>query len=168
MAVGEAHNIDIEILRSYYLSDNVLITRHAADRCRQRGIISQDIRAAVMNGEVIEDYPDDFPFPSCLILGCTDDDKAIHVCMSNEGSGAKIITAYVPSAEKWQPDLKTRKEVSGFDGVYVIIENVPCRKCEVCGEEFFTSSVMEKVDEIITSLKNIASKIFIVDYKAAA
>ena len=57
---------------------------------------------------------------------------------------------------------------SGFDGVYVIVENVPCRKCEVCGEEFFTLSVMEKLDEIITRLKSIASKIFIVDYKAAA
>ena len=87
-----------------------MITQHAAERCRQRGILSDDIKSVVMNGEVIEDYPDDFPFPSCLILGYTDSGKAVHICMSDEGSGSRIITAYFPSPEKWQSNLKTRKE----------------------------------------------------------
>ncbi len=89
-----------------------MITQHAAERCRERGILSSDIESAVMNGEIIEYYPDDFPFPSCLILGRTNDNKIIHVCMSDEGSGARIITAYFPSMDKWQPDFKTRKAVN--------------------------------------------------------
>ena len=51
---------------------------------------------------------------------------------------------------------------------YVIIENVPCYKCTQCGEEVFSASVMEKIDEIIDKVRNVASKIFIMDYANAA
>ena len=57
---------------------------------------------------------------------------------------------------------------SDIGSCYVIIENVPCRKCKQCGEEFFTASVMKKIDEILAKLKNVSSKIFIVSYKEAA
>ena len=30
------------------------------------------------------------------------------------------------------------------------IENVPCKKCDQCGEEFFTVSVMKKIDVILS------------------
>lgn len=51
---------------------------------------------------------------------------------------------------------------------YVIIENVPCRKCEQCGEVVYSSSVMERIDEILGRLEKVASKIFIMDYATAA
>ena len=51
---------------------------------------------------------------------------------------------------------------------YVIIENVPCYKCEQCGEVFYSALVMEKIDEILESIKPIISKIFIMDYEKAA
>ena len=55
-----------------------------------------------------------------------------------------------------------------LNNCYVIIENVPCMKCEQCGEEFFTMSVLEKIDDILERLEKIASKIFIMDYATAA
>lgn len=57
---------------------------------------------------------------------------------------------------------------SDAGGFYVIIENVPCRKCMKCGEVFFSASVMARIDKIIASVSSIASKIFIVDYQKAA
>lgn len=51
---------------------------------------------------------------------------------------------------------------------YVILENVPCMKCEQCGEEYFSASVLEKIDNILERLEKIASKIFIMDYATAA
>lgn len=104
--------IKIETLQEYYKNDIVFITNHAAERCRERGIFSKDIRNAIMTGEIIEEYLNNFPFPSCLVCGNTILGKIIHVCMSNEGSSSKIITAYFPSLDKWEIDLKTRKEVS--------------------------------------------------------
>lgn len=51
---------------------------------------------------------------------------------------------------------------------YIIIENVPCKKCEQCGEVVYSASVLEKIDEILDKVENIASKIFIMDYSSAA
>ncbi len=102
--------IDIDHLRKHYQDDVVFITEQAAERSRQRGILSKDIRNAVENGEIIEQYPDDFPFPSCLILGKDLAGNCIHVCMSEEGTASRIITAYRPDPEKWSDDFRTRKE----------------------------------------------------------
>ena len=102
--------IDIIDLRKYYESDNVLISDHAAIRFRQWGLKVKDSRCAVNNGEIIEQYPEDFPFPSCLVLGKTTDEKFIHVVMSDEGKMSRIITAYYPDPEKWDSQFKVRKE----------------------------------------------------------
>lgn len=102
--------IEIQVLREYYQHDKVFATEHAADRFRQRKIRAKDIRNAVATGEIIEQYPEDFPFPSCLILGKTTDNRWIHVVMSDEGSSSRIITAYFPDIEKWSEDLKTGKD----------------------------------------------------------
>ena len=63
-----------------------------------------------MTGEIIEQYPGDFPFPSCLVFGYSVENKIIHVVISEEGESGRIITAYTPSTEKFECDLKTRKE----------------------------------------------------------
>lgn len=57
---------------------------------------------------------------------------------------------------------------SQLNNCYVIIENVPCMKCEQCEEDFFTMSVLEKIDAILEQLEKIYSKIFIMDYASAA
>ncbi|WP_044975723.1 DUF4258 domain-containing protein [Ruminococcus sp. HUN007] len=102
--------IDIEKLRIYDEEDNIYVTEHASERFRQRGIKIKDIRVAIHNGEIIEQYPEDYPFPSCLIYGNDSNDNPIHVCMSDEGTSSRIITAYHPDLKNWNEDLKTRKE----------------------------------------------------------
>ena len=50
-----------------------------------------------MHGEIIENYPDDFPHPSCLIYGYTINDRSvIHVVVSCNGENIGIINAYFP------------------------------------------------------------------------
>ncbi len=102
--------IDIEILKKYYLDDMVLVSEHAAMRFKQRGLKVKDIRNTVNSGEIIEQYLDDYPFSSCLIIGKSVDGKWIHVVMSDEDGMSRIITAYYPDPDKWSKDLKTRKE----------------------------------------------------------
>ena len=102
--------IDIDDLRSYYECEAVVITVHAQERLRQGGIKIKDIKNCIMTGEIIEQYPDDFPFPSCLIFGYATNDKVLHVVASDEGSESRIITAYFPDNIKFEDDLKTRRE----------------------------------------------------------
>lgn len=102
--------IDIKTLQSYYEQDKVFMTQHSSERCRMRGIKKKELFHAVISGEIIEQYPEDYPFPSCLIFGYTEDNRIIHVVMSDEGNSSRIITVYYPSDSKWESDYKTRKE----------------------------------------------------------
>ncbi len=101
--------IKIEVLREYYIKDKVLISEHAAYRFKQRNIKAKEVRYAVNNGEIIEQYPEDYPFPSCLILGKTSEGKPLHIVMSDEGTMSRVITVYYPDKDKWTDDFRARK-----------------------------------------------------------
>ena len=47
----------------------IIFSQHAVQRIFERGIQTNDIKAVIESGEIIADYPEDFPFPSYLILG---------------------------------------------------------------------------------------------------
>lgn len=101
--------IDINIIRRYYENDMILFSGHALERFRQRGITLSDVKSGIMTGEIIEQYPDDFPFPSCLICGFDANGALIHIVASDEGTVSRIITAYYPDTNKFKDDLKTRR-----------------------------------------------------------
>jgi Domain of unknown function (DUF4258) len=42
---------------------------HAIQRMYQRSISEEEVRIVIKTGETIEDYSDDFPYPSRLVLG---------------------------------------------------------------------------------------------------
>lgn len=89
--------------------DAMVLTQHSRKRFAERGISIDDILFVFKTGEIIEQYPDDMPFPSCLILGYSGE-RALHVVASIDDELVYIITAYAPSPEKWAVDWKTRKE----------------------------------------------------------
>ena len=101
--------IEIEKLRKYFSEDKIFATAHAAERFRQRKINIKDIRNAINSGEIIEQYPNDYPYPSCLILGENLRGEKIHAVLSDEGTSSRIITAYFPDVEKWSSDFKNRR-----------------------------------------------------------
>lgn len=83
---------------------------HAAKRLEQRGISISDIINGIKNGEIIEEYPDDYPYPSCLILGISISHQYLHIVAGSDYETIWIITAYYPDPIKWTDDFKTRKE----------------------------------------------------------
>lgn len=102
--------LTIDVLRKICSIENLEITMHAAKRLEQRGITIKDITSCILSGEIIEQYPTDYPFPSCLILGLSVNRQYIHVVVGSDLETLWIITAYLPDSQKWEPDLKTRKE----------------------------------------------------------
>ena len=53
----------------YNTSDsNIKWAKHCLERMQERDISIMDVESCLQTGEIIEDYPDDFPHPSCLIL----------------------------------------------------------------------------------------------------
>lgn len=102
--------INIEQLRTLNKANHIAITEHARLRLVERGISVNDIIQCIDTGEIIKQYEDDKPFPSCLILGTAIDGKYIHVVASHDSEWIYLITAYHPDADVWEPDFKNRKE----------------------------------------------------------
>ena len=99
----------IEDFRKINRSENIIISLHGQLRLNERNISIDDVMNAIDQGEIIEQYPEDFPLPSCLLLGISIKGTYIHVVVSLN-NGKNLITAYIPGADKWESDLKTRKE----------------------------------------------------------
>ena len=88
------------------------MTEHALKRAIERSIsLERDLVPALLNGEIIEEYPDDYPYKSYLILGATAAQKYIHVVCAIAEDVLWIITEYFPDKKEWEDDLKTRKKV---------------------------------------------------------
>lgn len=95
---------DIESYRRASALGQITISQHAAKRMIERGIKLAQARKAIAAGEIIEDYPDAFPSPCCLISG-----DGLHVVAALNDGILCIITAYRPDPERWEADLKTRR-----------------------------------------------------------
>ena len=101
--------LDIEDIRSLCKDDTIKATQHFTDRLFKHGIEYDNVIHAIMNGEIIEQYPEDYPYPSGLILGYDVKAKPLHVVAGVSNDAVYLITAYYPSVDKWETDYKTRK-----------------------------------------------------------
>ena len=76
----------------------------------ERGISEIDVRDVLENGQSIETYPNELPFPSRLMLGhCAG--RPIHVLASDDPSekATVIITVYEPDPGRWDATFKHRR-----------------------------------------------------------
>lgn len=102
--------LEILELRKLCIPENIEITLHAAKRLEQRNISINDVISCILTGEIIEQYPPDYPYPSCLVLGISLKNTILHVVAGTDLNTLWIITAYYPDKNKWSSDFKTRKE----------------------------------------------------------
>jgi hypothetical protein len=102
-----------EKCRSCFESEKVYYTRHAKLEMEKEEfgkIFDQEVFEAVSNGEVIEEYPEDKPYPSVLIYGKANSNRPLHlVCAYNDADDLIIVvTVYEPDPNLWI-DFKERK-----------------------------------------------------------
>lgn len=102
--------LKIEIIREYILKKKVDWTKHCLNRLQQRNIKISEVKTAINNGKIIEYYYDDFPYPSCLILGYNINNRLLHVVCGMSEDTIHMITAYYPDITKWKEDLETRRK----------------------------------------------------------
>ena len=99
--------MDILEIRQTFLAGNYYLTRHARARMEEKNISEYDVIQAVLNGEIIEEYPEHYQGPCCLIYGTSSNEEPIHVVAST-GSPAWVITVYEPDPREWV-DSRTRR-----------------------------------------------------------
>lgn len=101
--------ITIKQLKALNNAENIAITEHARSRLYERNITIDDIINGINTGEVIKQYEDDKPLPSCLILGFSINAEYIHIVVSCDTNFIYLITAYFPNPDIWENDFKIRK-----------------------------------------------------------
>ena len=101
----------LRFIREHLQNDQYRLTKHATVVRLYRGITIAELKRALLHGEIIERYPDDQPYPSCLVLGWLASGDPIHiVCSRGEVEPAlRIVTVYEPDDDRWESDYETRK-----------------------------------------------------------
>jgi len=104
-------NLNIDIIKQMVTSGKIRWTNHIIVRLLQRNIQQEDIENALLNGEIIEEYENDYPYPSCLVYGISLNGKILHIVVGVNETELWIITAYYPDNIKWEDDFKKRRVI---------------------------------------------------------
>lgn len=102
--------LSIEHIRALFNNGKSIWTIHVARKLQERGIFQEDISNAINNGIIIEQYPNDYPHPSCLIFGKDLNNNPLHIVVGSDGKTLYLVTAYLPDSEHFENDFTTRKE----------------------------------------------------------
>ena len=104
--------MDIETIRERIRAGNYLIKSHAVQHAVKEGFDRQHMLETILNGKIIEDYPDDQRALICSSR-MTVENTVIYlhvVCEYADPVYVELITAYIPDEQRWQnPPYKRRK-----------------------------------------------------------
>lgn len=83
--------------------NRIRITDHADEETQADRLSFDEVFFSVFQGEIIEDYSNDKPYPSCLIYGNSFEGKPIHSVWAYniDNQWAVLITVYRPDPKRW-------------------------------------------------------------------
>lgn len=95
-------NLKLDWIRACIHEETYLYSRHG-DRERQAdGLSLTEIEEALLEGRILEAYPDTGRGPSCLVAGFTQAGKPVHVVCGRMGERLVIVTVYIPTPPKFK------------------------------------------------------------------
>lgn len=54
------------------------------------------------------------------------------------------------------------------NGCIIVIKNVPCTECPICGETYFSDEVSAKIEKMVENAKKMMQEVSVIDYNKAA
>ena len=95
-------------VRQQVRTDNFVIGPHAEKERHEEvpSIRISEMREAIQQGTVLENYPDDTRGPSCLIYGETLNGRPLHIVCTSVKPVVFFITVYEPRYPKWLTPIK--------------------------------------------------------------
>ena len=104
---GGGRGMLIDKIKEQILLNNYIITFHAHRRMDERGISTEDLVNLILDGSIIEDYPDSRPCPSALIAGRAGW-RYCHAVVALCENHLRIITVYWPEDGEWKDNMTRR------------------------------------------------------------
>lgn len=171
----------IEKIRHCLRADRFLFSKHARDEmeAEEYGEIKEhEVYQALLDGKIIEEYPEDEPYPSYLVYGRTTARRPLHILCAYSGDDdlVVIVTVYQPDPKKWidfeshevipsgEENMKciicrgsdiVKKSVEEemrveTDILLIPIEVLVCRNC---GERYYDRKTMQALEEVRSQLR---------------
>jgi len=158
----------------------VRITDHADEEAQNDRLSYEEIFFSVFRGEIIENYPDDKPYPSCLVYGHTSTDRPVHSvwAYNEETRWAGSVYSGIPTRSCEVDKLARKEEMlmrkkKPFDkcpicggvleekevekllkgGVHTAIMKVRAEVCLHCGERLYSQEVVRRFEEVRRKLE---------------
>ena len=50
----------------------------------------------------------------------------------------------------------------------IVVKNVPCFECQICGEITFSDEVSKRLEELVNAAKSVLQEISVIDYSKVA
>ena len=90
--------------------NSLVFSDHAISQMFKRNISVDEVIGIIENNEVINEYPNDKPYPSFLLLGFVKS-RAIHIVLGKniKENWCIVITAYEPTLDIWENDFKRKR-----------------------------------------------------------
>jgi hypothetical protein len=99
--------MELSKIKEKIKANEYIFSQHAENERRNDHLEISDVESAILNGEILENYPDTGRGASCLILGYSGKELIHVVCGWNKYQWVVIITVYIPQQPKWI-DERTR------------------------------------------------------------
>lgn len=113
MAFGGISIDWVRLVRECFTQDAVLYTGHARREMLTEEfgpIADEEIGEAMESSELLEEYLDDTPYPSCLLLGVTIAGRPLHLVAAYDISASRsiVVTVYQPDPAQWEDDRRRK------------------------------------------------------------
>jgi hypothetical protein len=95
--------IDIKSIIESINANRFRITDHADEEALNDHIPLSEVLDMISSGEILEQYPEDKPYPSCLIFSKLEGGDPIHTvwAFNHATNSSVLITTYRPDPARW-------------------------------------------------------------------
>ncbi len=157
---------DIEWIKKKVKNNEEFYSLHGEQERQNDNLTISEVREAILNGIILEQYPDSNRGESCLVAGFTKSAKPVHIVCGEREDKLVIITVYIPYRQNSKPlmcevNMNTNWHFCGnknfkdanvqyiyrHDNKFLIVNDVPCEQCEYCGEQYFEGKVLRSIEE---------------------
>jgi YgiT-type zinc finger domain-containing protein len=165
----------------------LVFTRHARKRILERGIRVDEIHQATESPTVVEECPDDEPYPSRLVMGWAGG-RPLHVVLAGPTvtGDTIVVTLYEPGPETVGAGLcqenaeamkcalcrtgetkpGTTTETYEIGGAVIVVRGVPAEVCQQCGEAYTDEDTTRQLEKIVAKARR-AGVVVIQEYQSA-
>ncbi len=93
--------LDLKEIKLKVEQEQYYCSKHGDQERQNDNLTILEVEEAIVNGRILEEYPDTGRGESCLLVGFTEKGKPVHVVCGVKGEILVIITIYIPTPPKF-------------------------------------------------------------------